>query len=107
MNSFCAMTLQDVVLDRARQRVPVRATLLGQRQVHAKIIDAGLLIVSTWDCAQVDAVEQNLHIVERRPRSRRTCRLAERQLVVGIAAHQRRQIEGHAQSRPPASRRRR
>ena len=51
------------------------------------------------DVAERDAVEQRFHVGERRDVDAALPRLAERQRMVRIAPHQRRQIERDAQSR--------
>ena len=91
--------LEDVVLNRARQRRPVGALLLGHDQVHRE--DHRRRRVDRHrrrDVAERDAVEQRLHVGERRDVDAALPHFAERQLVIGIAAHQRRQIERHAQA---------
>ena len=50
------------------------------------------------DAAERDAVEQRLHVGERGHVDAALPHLAERQRMVGIAAHQRRQIERNAQA---------
>ena len=49
------------------------------------------------DVAERDAVEQPLHVGERHDADAALPDLAERQLVVGVASHQRGQIEGDAE----------
>ena len=73
--------------------------LLGHDQVHredhrGRRVDGH----RRGDRAQIDAVEQRFHVGERRDVDAALADLAERQLVIGIAAHQRRQIEGDAQA---------
>ena len=91
--------LQDVVLDRARQLLPVGALLLGDDQVHredhrGRRIDRH----RRGDVAERDTVEERLHVGERRHVHAALPHLAERELVVRVAAHQRGQIEGDAQT---------
>ena len=65
----------------------------------AKIIGAGeLIVIDVVIVAERDAVEQPLHVGERDDADAALADLAERQLVIGIAAHQRRQVEGHAEA---------
>ena len=64
----------------------------------AKIIGAGeLIVIDVVMSAERDAVEQPLHVGQRRDVDAALPHFAERQRMVGIAAHQRRQVEGHAQ----------
>ena len=89
---------QDVVLNRARERLPVGALLLGDDQVHRE--DHRRRRVDRHrrrDVGERDAVEQPLHVGERRDRHAALADFAERQRMVRIAAHQRRQIERDAQ----------
>ena len=65
----------------------------------AKIIGAGeLIVIDVVIVAERDAVEQRLHVGERRDADAALAHFAERERVVGVAAHQRRQIEGDAQA---------
>ena len=91
--------LEDVVLQRPRQRAPVGALLLGDDQVHRE--DHRRRRVDRHrrgDRRQVDAVEQRLHVLERGDADAALADLAERQRIVGIAPHQRRQVEGDAET---------
>ena len=89
---------QDVVLNRARQRRPRHALPLGHDQVHRE--DHRRRRVDRHrrrDLAQRDAVEERLHVGQRHDRHAALAHFAQRQLVIGIAAHQRRQVERHAE----------
>ena len=57
-----------------------------------------MIVIDVVIVAEVDAVEQRFHVGERRHVDAALPHFAERQLVVGVAAHQRRQIEGDAQT---------
>ena len=100
MYSFCAMNslrmsfwiVPDSVL-------PVRALLLGDDQIHRE--DHRRRRVDRHrrrDVGERDAVEQPLHVGERDDADAALADFAERQLVVRVAPHQRRQIEGDAQA---------
>ncbi len=89
---------------------PVRALLLGDDEIHRqqhrrRRVDRH----RRRDRTEIDAVEQRLHVGERRDVDAALAHLAARQLVVGVAPHQRRQVEGDAQARaagrqqPPVS----
>ena len=91
--------LQDVVLDGAGNLLPVRALLLGDRQIHrpqdrCRRVDGhrdrGLL--------QVDAVEEDLHVLQRIDGHAALADLALAERMVAVVAHQRGQIEGDRQS---------
>ena len=91
--------LEDVVLNRARQRLPAGALLLGDDQVHRE--DHRRRRVDRHrrrDVAERNAVEQRLHVGERRDVDAALPHFAERQRVIRIAAHQRRQVERDAQA---------
>ena len=101
MYSFCAMNSFRmsfwIVPDSA---LPVRPLLLGDDEVHRE--DHRRRRVDRHrrrDVGERDAVEQPLHVGERHDADAALAHLSERQLVVGIAAHQRREIERDAQSR--------
>jgi hypothetical protein len=89
-----------IVPDSVAQLAPARPLLLRDDQVHR---------VDHWrrridrhgrrDRAEVDPVEQRFHVRKRRDVHAAFTDLAERQFVVRIAAHERWQIERHAQSR--------
>ena len=90
--------LEDVVLNRARERLPVRALPLGHDEIHredhrGRRVDRH----RRGDVAEGDAVEQRLHVGQRGDVDAALPDLAERERVIGIAAHQRREIEGDAQ----------
>ena len=58
------------------------------------MIAAGaLIVIETRDLAEVDALEQRLHVVERVDGDALAPDLAERARVVGVVAHQRRHVE--------------
>ena len=66
----------------------------------AKIIGAGeLIVIDVVMSASEMPSKSALHVGERRDADAALPHLAERQLVVGVAAHQRRQVEGDAQAR--------
>ena len=65
----------------------------------AKIIAAGeLIVIDVVMAPRSMPVEQRLHVGQRRDADAALADFAERQLVIGIAAHQRRQIERDAQA---------
>ena len=91
--------LEDVVLDRAGDLLPVGALLLGHHQVHRE--DHRRRRVDRHrrgDVAELNAVEQRLHVGQRHDADAALPHFAERQLVIRIAAHQRRQVEGDAEA---------
>ena len=58
------------------------------------MIAAGaLIVIETVTCAEVDAREQRLHVIQRVDRHALAADLAERAHVVGVVAHQRRHVE--------------
>ena len=64
----------------------------------AKIIDAGpLMVIDVVIEPRSIPSNKRLHVGERRDADAALADLAARQLMVGVAAHQRRQIEGHTQ----------
>ena len=91
--------LDDVVLDRARELRPVRPLLVGHRYVERQ----------QPRCGGVDR-HRRIHLTERNVRQQRThvaqmrdghadlADLAPRQLVVGVVARLRRQIEGDGEA---------
>ena len=104
MYSFCAMnSLRMSFWMRPGEGLPVGPLLLGDHQVHRE--DHRRRRVDRHrrrDVAERDAVEQPLHVGERHDADAALADFAERELVIGIAAHQRRQVEGHAE--PAAAR---
>jgi len=63
-------------------------------------MEAGeLIVIDVVMAPRIDAVEQRFHVGQRRDVPAAFPDLAERQLVVGIAAHQRREVERDAQPR--------
>ena len=90
--------LEDVRLHRARQLRLRHALLLADQDVERdehrrRRVDRH----RGGDAVERDAVEQRLHVGERRDGDAALAHLAERQRVVGVAAHQRRQVEGDRQ----------
>ena len=91
--------LENVVLQGARELRPIDALLLGHRQVHRPQDRGGRIDGHRdGDVAQRNAAKQNLHILERADRGAALAHLAFRQRVIGVVAHQRRQIEGDRES---------
>jgi hypothetical protein len=89
---------QDVVLDRAGERLPARSLLLGHDEVHREDHRRGRVDRHRRrDRAEIDAVEERFHVGQRRDVHTALANFAERELVVGVAAHQRGQIERHAE----------
>ena len=93
--------LEDVVLQRAGNFLPVGALLLRDHQVHRpqhrrRRVDghrnSGLF--------ERDAVEENLHVLKRIDGDAALADFAFAGGMVGVVPHQRRQIEGH---RKPAA----
>src|SRR5688572_2091031 len=89
---------QDVVLDGAAQRRPRHALPLGDDEVHRqqhrrRRVDRH----RGRHRPQVDALEERLHVGQRHHADATSPDLAERERMVGVTAHQRRQIERHAQ----------
>ena len=100
MYSFCAMNSFRmsfwIVPESVFQSAPCFS---ATTRYIAKIIAAGeLIVIDVVMSAEADPVEQRLHVGQRRHVDAALAGFAERQLVVGIAAHQRRQIEGDAQA---------
>ena len=100
MYSFCAMNSLRmsfwIVPDSVFQSAPCFS---ATARYIAKIIGAGeLIVIDVVMSASADAVEQPLHVGERHDADAALADLAERQRVVRIAAHQRRQIERDAQA---------
>ena len=91
--------LQNVVLDGPADLVQRRALLLGQGKVHGPD-DGGRGIDGhrSGDLVQPDAVEQRLHVGQRRHGHAAGAELAEGSRVVGVVAVQGRHVEGYGQS---------
>ncbi len=90
---------EDVVLNRPGDVLPVGALLLGDDEIHRedhrrRRIDRH----RRRDVAERDPVEEPLHVGQRRDVDTALADLAERQRMVGVASHQRRQVEGHRES---------
>ena len=101
MYSFCAMNSFRmsfwIVPDSSAQR---HALPLGDDEVHRE--DHRRRRVDRHrrrDLAQRDALEERFHVGQRHDRDAALAHFAERQLVIGIAAHQRRQVKRHAEAR--------
>ena len=99
MYSFWAMNSFRMSFWMVPETLPPVGTLpLGHHQVHRE--DHRRRRVDRHrrrDVGERDAVEQRLHVGERRDRHAALPHLAERQRVVGVAAHQRGQVERHAE----------
>ena len=87
--------LEDVVLDGAAQILPSDTSLFRvcEEERHD---DDGRRVNrhGHGDFLEIDAFEQHLHIVERIDGDAKPADFAERAWIVGVEAHQRRQIEG-------------
>ena len=99
MYSFCAMNSLRmsfwIVPDSVFQSAPCCS---ATTRYIAKIIGAGeLIVIDVVMSASADAVEQPLHVGERDDADAALADFAERERMIGIAAHQRRQIERDAQ----------
>ena len=57
-----------------------------------------LMVIDVRDLVERDALEQRLHVRQRRDGDAALPHLAERQRVVGVAAHQRGQVEGDGEA---------
>ena len=101
MYSFCAMNSFRMSFWSVPEiDCPVDRLAFGQHQIHReqhrrRRVDRH----RRRDVAERDAVEQRFHVGERRDADAALPHLAERQRVIGIAPHQRRQIERDAQPR--------
>ena len=87
--------LDDVVLDRARQRLAVRALFVRQRHVKRKQpggrrVDGHRRV----HLGERDAVEQRAHVAQMADRHPDLANLAPRQRMVRVVARLRRQVEG-------------
>ena len=94
--------LDDVVLDGAGERGSRRALLVGdgdveRQQPRGRRVDRHRRV----HLAERDAVEQRAHVADVRDRHADLADLAARQLVVGIVAGLRRQIEGDGEAGLP------
>ena len=101
MYSFCAMNSFRMsfwmVPEIAFQSAPCCS---ATTRYIAKSIDAGeLMVIDVVMSASEMPVEERLHVGQRRDADAALPHFAQRQLVVGVAAHQRRQVEGHAEPR--------
>ena len=90
--------LEDVGLDRAAQPVGGHAAALGRDDVEGehdrrRRVDRH----RHADLAEVDAVKQRLHVVERVDGDALAADLPERQRMVGVVAHERRHVERRRQ----------
>ena len=99
MYSFCAMNSLRmsfwIVPDSFFQSAPCFS---ATTRYIAKIIGAGeLIVIDVVMPPSDDAVEQPFHVGQRHDADAALADLAERELVVRIAAHQRRQVERDAQ----------
>ena len=91
--------LERVVLDRAPQLLPIEALVLGIGQIkghHDR--GRGVDRHRHRELADVDAIEQLPHVVDRVDRHAQPAHFAQRARVVAVQAHQRGQVEGRAQS---------
>ena len=91
--------LEDVVLDRARQRrerhaLPPRHGDVERQQDDRRRVDRH----RRRDAVERDAVEQRRHVLDRVDRDADAADFARGQRVVGVVAHLRRQVEGDAQA---------
>ena len=92
--------LEDVGLDRAAELVGRDAVLLGRDDVEGEHHRRGRVDGHRdRDVAEVDALEERLHVVERVDRDALAADLAEGARVVGVVAHQRRHVEGGGEAR--------
>ena len=90
--------LEDVVLDGAGDLLPVGFLLFGDHQVHGPQHGGGRIDGhGGGDVLQVDAVEEDLHVLERVDGDAALADLALAHEVVGVVAHQGGQIEGDGQ----------
>ena len=91
--------LEDVVLNRAPQLRPVHALFQGRFEEEGHDDDGrGVDRHRHRDLAQVDAVEECLHVIERIDGDAKPAHFAKRTRIVGVQAHERGQIEGGAQA---------
>ena len=91
--------LEDVVLHRAGNFLPVRTLLFGHHQIHRPEHARGRVDGHRRrDFFQVDAVEENLHVFQRIDRHTALADFAFACRMVGVVAHQRRQIERDRES---------
>ena len=100
MYSFCAMNSLRmsfwIVPESFFQSAPCCS---ATARYIAKIIGAGeLIVIDVVMSRERDAVEQPLHVGERDDADAALADFAERQLVVGVAAHQGRQVERDAEA---------
>ncbi len=91
--------LQDVVLKGAADAGPGRAVLLGHGEVHGQ--RDGRRRVDRHGCrhgAEVDAVEEHLHVPKRIHGDAALADLAPRHLMVGVVAVEGRQVKGRREA---------
>ena len=94
--------LEDVVLDRAGELLRRHAGLLGGDDVHGQRRQHGAVHRHRHGhLAEVDAVEQDLHVLDGVDGHAGEADVARRALVVAVVAPVRRQIEGHGQALLP------
>ena len=90
--------LEDIVLKRPRQQLPIRALLFCHGQIHGP--DDGRGRVYSHRCrdfGERDAIEEHLHIRKRTYGYPALAYFALRERMIGVVAHQRRQIESHGE----------
>ena len=102
MYSFCAMNSLRmsfwIVPDSFFQSAPCFS---ATTRYIAKIIGAGeLIVIDVVILAERDPLEEPFHVGERHDADAALPHFAERQLVIRVAPHQRRQVERHAQPGP-------
>ena len=101
MNSFCAMNSLRmsfwIVPESVAQSVPalLRDDEIHREQHRRRPVDRH----RRRHGAEVDVGKERFHVGERRDVDAALPHFAARQLVVGVATHQRRQVEGDAQTR--------
>ena len=100
MNSFCAMNSLRmsfwIVPESAAQSAPCSS---ATTRYIAKSIGAGeLIVIDVVIGPEVDAVKERFHVGKRRDVDAALPHFAARELVVRVATHQRRQVEGDAQT---------
>ena len=92
--------LEDVVLDRARELIRRDALLLGNGDVHREQHGSGGIDCHRGrDLAEIDLVEERLHVGERVDRHADLADFTFGDRIVGVVADLRRQVEGARESR--------
>ena len=92
--------LEDVILDRARELVGGHTLLLCHSDVHRQEHGSrGVDRHGRRDLAEIDLVEEGLHVSERIDRHADLADLAFGNRIVGVVANLRRQIEGARETR--------